>query len=301
MVFFRELLKAVLLVGPVILAVAGCNPDDSGTNAPDNTFIDPVYYSAEYEPSLSVDGKYVYFITADTLLQEKNGIYRADVDSPRREKILFGFGFHSPVQFPDQSGLAFLTGGTVNYLNFASGAVSPAGVSGSYQSIVFINDNLMIGCIGKLLYLINTETSQVSQFGSGCDPTYYAPNQIIALSDRTGGIWGVHKFTYSMNSEGTEITVDTLALIAAEGDIRWLSLEPTRDRYVYVEDRDSVGLVFTGQLGVSGKYFIAETGHVKAHMLDFNQLIYQGPDGRFYKSDFIGSYHVPFWHAEDSQ
>ncbi|UCG62939.1 MAG: hypothetical protein JSV52_06565 [Candidatus Zixiibacteriota bacterium] len=298
---FKVFAYGGLLVGLALVFASGCNNNNSGTNAP-NLPNEPSYYSTELEPSLSTDREYIYYITSDTLLADKNGIYRARVTSPAREEILYGFGFHSPVQFPDGSGVAFLTGGTLNVLDFASGSVSTAGVTGNYHAIAFLDDSLLIGCVGKLLYLINIENPGVSQLDvNGSDPTYYSADRVITLSERDNGVWDVCRLRYFDIEEGPEITVDTLVTITSEGKVRWLSMEPTLNRYVYVEQRDDANLVFTGQVGTQTKNFIAQTGHVKPYLLDFNQLIYQGPDGRFYESDFDGSYHAPFWSTEDDQ
>lgn len=290
--------KGFIIAGFVMVVFTACDNDDSGTNSGRN-WNSPGRYSVESEPTLSIDRQDIYFITEDTLVSEKNGIFRAVVDAPAREKVLEGYGFHSPVLFPDESAIAFLAGGTLNYLNLTTNTASLAGVQGNFDAIVFINDSLLVASAGSVLYLINQNDNSVSPLTAGTDPTYYGKEQIFCLSKEAPNSWDVHKITFSVGGEGIMFLKETPTSITAEGDVRWLSVEPVENRYVFVEQRDTANLVYTGQLGTSTRYFIAESGHVKALMISFNMLIYQGPDGRFYQSNFTGSTKIPFWYAED--
>ncbi|UCE24253.1 MAG: hypothetical protein JSU74_13340 [Candidatus Zixiibacteriota bacterium] len=292
---------AIVVVSLLVLFNLACNKDDSGITSNEPTWTEPEHYSKETEPTLSLDREFIYFVVSDTLFPDKHGIYRARVDSPAREKVLAGFGFHSPVVSASGFEVAFLTGSTLNYLKLADGTVTSAGVSGNYEVILPLNDSLYVGCAGQQLYLINSRDSSVTRLGTGSDPTRYGPNRFIALTEVSAGAYAILKFTYRDDVEGDLFSIDTLDMLSASGEIRWLSLESIQKRYVYVEKLDTVNNVYTGQVGTTVKNFIATTDHVKAHILGYNLLIYPGPDGRFYQSNFEGSSKAPFWHAEETQ
>ncbi len=292
---------AIVVVSLSVIFGLACDNDDSGPTSNEPTWTEPEHYSKETEPSLSLDREFLYFVVSDTLFPDKHGIYRARVDSPAREQVLAGFGFHSPVASANGFEVAFLTGSTLNYLKLADGTVTSAGVSGNYEAILALNDSLYVGCVGQQLYFINSRDSSVTRLGTGRDPTRYGPNRFIAVTEVGAGAYAILRFTYRNDVEEDPFSIDTLEILGASGEIRWVSLESTQNRYVYVEMLDTVNNVYTGQVGTTVKNFIATTDHVKPHMLGYNLLIYPGPDGRFYQSNFEGSSKAPFWHAEETQ
>jgi len=302
MIANSKIIRAVAAV--FILLISSCGEDEnvpviSGGSSSDSN--EPDHYTVEFEPALSIDGDEVYFVATDSLFPQKHGIYRARVASPQRVQLFEGHGFHSPVAAPDGFTLAFLSGGVVYYLDIADSSISAAGFDGHYEAVVYINDSIVVACAANLMYLINVNDSSDTRFSSGSDPTFYAPNQFVCLSERTTGVWDIRRVTYRNITEGDQFTDDTLATITSDGRIRWVSLEPSTDRYVYVEQVGGINSVYTGQIGVQERNFIATTDHAKPLMLGFNLLIYSGPDGRFYQSTFDGRTQVPFWHGITSE
>jgi len=296
-----QLIRSRLRVGLVVvlLVAVSCNKEYpviiSGGDGPTTS----ANYSIETEPTLSPDGQFLYYIAMDTLLPEKNGVYCAQISAPRREQLLAGAAMHSPSASFDRSTVAFLAGGVLNYLDAGDESSSPAGVPLSLQTVIYINDSMLVGCSGTRLYLVNSGDSTFSEVGTGTDPTFYAPDQFIALLAVQTGSYLILKFTVRFLDGEISTTIDTLDALTSNGRIRWVSLDPGGSRYVYVEQLDEENRVTTGQVGSSVRYSIATTDYLKPCMLGFNKLIYSGPDGRFYQSTFDGSTQSPFWHAED--
>jgi len=293
-----QLIRATFAGGllTLLLLVISCGEDDE--NFISNSDTPATEYSLETEPSLSADGQYVYYVAADSRVQGKSGIYRAPVTAPRREQLCSGDGYHSPVQSFDGATVAFLSGSSINYLNVASGSISPSGIAGSYAAIVFLNDSIMVGCSAGSLYLIHCSESSSTLLGPGVDPTFYWPDQLVCLV-RSAGAYLMLMYSLSQTEEGFAVRVDTLQRLSTAGVIRWVSIAPGGSRYAYVEQLDGQNRVYTGQIGSSSRISIAATNHPKTCMLGPNMIIYSGPDGRFYQSSFDGSSQAPFWYAED--
>ena len=90
-----------------------------------------------------------------------------------------------------------------------------------------------------------------------------------------------------------------LALIHNNDRPRWVSVEPSLQRFVYVL-QDALGkTLYSSQVGSVTTNQISTTPHAKAHIYGPDQILYSGPDGRFYRSNYDGSILTPFWPAVD--
>lgn len=290
----NNLLPAILLIA---FLTSGCNNDDEIISHGGTGFGS---YSREIEPSLSADREYIYYVTFDNLIPAKDGIYRARLTDPVREKLLSGSGFHSPTVSFDNTMIAFLHNGRISYFRIAENRVLSSSITDNFQSIVYINENLLLGNRGDSLYLISESGSSVSFFDAGSDPTLFAPDTFVYLVELANKTYGIIMNTYGGGEEGfkmiNEVAIDT---IFSSKVPRWVSIEPVLKRFVYTLEGDTINYVYSSEVGSSTSNLIDATQYLKPYILNFDLIIYPGPDGRFYQSNFNGSRISPFWQRED--
>ena len=78
---------------------------------------------------------------------------------------------------------------------------------------------------------------------------------------------------------------------------RWPTLEPLIGRLTYAVKTQTINHVFSGKIGSGVSAHIDTTQYEKPYIIDYNLIIFTGPDGRFYQSNFSGDHIFPFWYA----
>ncbi|UCD62928.1 MAG: hypothetical protein JSW34_09210 [Candidatus Zixiibacteriota bacterium] len=285
---------SLLCIGILAVLLMSCENKDYTSDSGDD--LPTVVYSIEDEPSLSDDREYAYFVALDTLFPGNTGLYRARVTDPVREGLLGGSGLHSPVPSFDGTRVAFLSGSSINYLNLADGSVVSSGVSGNYTSIIFVDDSTLIGCVGQLLYEINVDDSSVAFIGNGYDPTFYQPDVFIYLTELSTDTFGIMRYAPGSDiPQAAQADIDTLDTIISGDRVRWVSVDPSSQHYVYLIEGADSNYVYTSTIGSEDSSLVARTRGSKVILVNHDMVLYRGGDGRLYQSDFRGNQKLPFW------
>lgn len=253
-------------------------------------------YLVETEPTLSFDGRYVYLVATDTINSDHSGIYRAKVGKPVRERVLAGNGLHSPTIAPDNSTLAYLRGGRISYCDLSTGDSSASSITGSFESVQFLNDTLMVTQIADAVYLVNESRNTKSLVAEGWEPSAAVRDTFIYVVPIPGYAYGIVKCDASLTVRDTIFYVSVLD---NSGIVRWPSWNPSSDRLIWVHDDTRSMQVHMGAVQPYSDREIDATTHEKALMIHPDLVIFTGPDGRFYRSNFAGSDIAPWWHAEE--
>lgn len=291
----RRILCSVLALALLCLA-CGENTDYASNNDTEPT---PVVFTLEDEPTLSIDGDWLYFVGTDTLLPARTGIYRARIGNPVRELVLAGNGLHSPSEMPDGNRVAFLSGSSLNILILADTSVISAGLSGVYSSVTCINDTTLIACLGQLLFWINLRNSSVSRIADGYDPVYYQQDEFLYVKELSPGNYGIVSYSFQIShGEYLGPEVQALDTIRSGLPVRWVSADPESGRYAYLAQGIDSSSVYTSTIGSDETHSITRTVGTKPLLIGFNTVLYRGPDGRLYQSDFRGTTSIPYWSVQ---
>ena len=280
----------------LLILIISCD-DDNSTNS-DNSNGDTATTWIESEPSPTADHNYIYYINDDTVSSDKSGIYRARTDQPIREEILHGEGYHSPTIAVNNDTLAFLdSNGIINFYDISEKSLSVSGISDDFNSITFINDSIIIGNREDSLFLVNKRNNTSSFFSLGWDPTLYAIDTFICITQGGTGYYQITRFDDFDTSpnilRGFNISPPSLP--------RWASAESLLNHFVFViEDYDKKE-VYTGTLDTNDLFLIDSTGFNKPCLINYDFIIYSGPDGRLFQSNFAGTNKFPYWEVIDPE
>ena len=253
-------------------------------------------YNLETEPALSLDHQFVYFVTTDTSNVDNSGIYRARVSKPIRELIHASEGLHSPTIAPDNNRLGYLDSGLIRYYDLSQQLISSSSIDREFHSIQFVNDSLLVAYSGDSIYLVNESRVAVSSVAAGWDPSPVARDTFIYVVPIVGYAYGIVRFDISSSIRDT---IFYISVFGNFGNTRWPSWDPTSDRLAWVHDNSRTMQVHVGAIEPYLDREIDSTGHERTLMLHGDLVIFSGPDGRLYQSNFAGSDIAPWWHAEN--
>ena len=276
---------SVFLLFVLLLLMGGCDdysyPTD-GNNPP----LPQGPYPIETEVSLTPDREYIYYISTDTVVSGKNGIYRARVSIPVREPVLLGDSLHSPVVSLNSSTLAYIDSGRVHYYNLVDKVIQPSALIDSFESVIFVNDTLLVAARDRWLYLINEKQQTSTFFAYGWDPTFVARDTFV--------YWKGFDSTYIIiRTDIDKSYPQTLYNLKTGATPRWPTFDKGLNRIAYGVEWHLEKHVYAVQVNDSA-HFIADVEYSKPYLIDYNRVIYTGPDGRFYQSDFYGEKSFPF-------
>ncbi|MDH4157921.1 MAG: hypothetical protein OEW00_11670 [candidate division Zixibacteria bacterium] len=275
-----------LLVG--LLAVVGCDEAGKGVS-PDRR---PPVTRKESQPALTMDRQYIYYVNDDTVNPVNSGVYRARVNAPEREAVLYGRGWHSPTVSLTGGRLACLDStGSIYYYSPADKSLSGSAITERFASITFVNDTLLVGERAGGLSLVNEVRRTVTLFTAGWDATCPAVDKFVCVARTESHLYHLVQYADFSPVPETLLTLWTMAVP------RWPSMEGHLRRLAFTLQSSDGIEVHTAAAGEIGSTFICNTWHVKPYMIDFNLLIFAGPDGRFYRADFDGESIFPWWHA----
>jgi hypothetical protein len=276
----KAILFIISLITPVFLI--SCDNND---NIPNNNS-GQSYYPLENEITRSPDGEFIYFITADSSDPDKCGIYRAPIANPLREIILIGTDFHSPVGSPDGRTVAYLLEGIIHYYSLISHTVQTSKLPDSFESIVYVDDTLLVACRDTLLYLIDEADSTVTFWQYGWDPTYVARDR-FAYFRREAGICNF------MVADIYAETLLNLRYLPYRQIGRWPTYIPSINRAAY-SIQDSERSIIYSFLVMQPSTLIDSSSYPQSCLADLNLILFTGPDDRIYQSDFSGNGSFPY-------
>ena len=294
----RQISVFVFVVVAVIscLFLAGCNKSSPVSSNDDNGNSGDIY-TIETEPSLSPDRNYVYFVAVDTTVLDDDGIWRAKRSNPIREKVFLGKGFHSPTLAFDKRKIAYLKSGHINYYREADSSTWESDINQSFESIVYIGDNRLLGCRSNSIYIINEAEKQVKFLAQGWDPTHVSSGAFIFLNyggNQFSTEFVVLKLQYPFESIDTVFNIVSLS----QGQFpHWATMEPGNGRLSFTVRSGSENLVYAADPQNDSCWQIAASSFNKSLIVSYNTIIFTGVDGRFYQSNFSGTRIMPYWAA----
>jgi hypothetical protein len=291
--FFSSLYECSIVPGilVVILLALACSENPIKSSSPST-----LVYVIESEPTRSLDGQYVYLISEDTANSDNSGIYRAKVGKPIRERVFTGVGLHSPTIASNNSTLAFLHNKSIKYYDLSTGDSSSSLVTGSFTSIQFLNDTLMVAQIASTVYLVNESRNTKTLVADGWGPSVAVRDTFIYVVQIPGYAYGIAKCDVSRTVCDT---IFYISVLENSGIVRGPSWNPLSNRLAWVHDNTRSMQVHVGAAEPYTDREIDITTHEKALMINSDLVIFTGPDGRLYQSNFSGAEIWPWWHAEN--
>lgn len=278
--------KTALLCIILLMALSGCGDENYGLPSSGNGA-----YNIESEPSFSPDREYIYFTVADTARNINSGLYRASAGAPIREKILPGRDYRSPVINFDNNTLACLNEGRIRYYRISDGQEMASTVTDSFASIVFIRENVLVACRSDSLFSVNELAGVASFVRTGWDPAFYTRDTLVCL-DGADDEYAVLKI------DAGNVRADTIFTLTTNARPRWASVLPDGNRLGYTIEFGPQKFIYVGNMQTGDFIFIDSSDYPKSLILNLNQIIFTGPDGRFFQSDLEGKTSVPYVHVE---
>ncbi len=276
------MIKNILALFLIISLIAGCDKNNTvlKSSGPGGA------YPIETQPSLSLDRQYIYYINTDTTIPANDGIYRVNTATAERERLLTGSSFASPTISPDNLILAFLFSGTIVYYDMANKEIRSSEISNKFASITFFDDTLLAGQLDSSIFVIKTNKRSVTPFFQGWDPVASGLKKFAYVRNFSAGR-SILKVSFITNSESP---VQSLGNIATPG---WPSIDTVSNRFTCTLNIDSKKFIIAGTIR-GETHMIDSTNYPGSVIVSADKIIFTGPDGRFYVSDFAGKLAVPF-------
>lgn len=288
--------RYLILLGFIAIIIScddeyyGSNSNDPGTTS----------YYIETEVSLSPDGEYLCYINTDTVTFLYSGIGRMRVSQPLRARILAGTGFQCPTLNSDNSKIVYLDGGQINFYNIADLSDWQSSVTDSFGTVLYINENQVLAGRNDTLHLIDNDEGIIKDLPDYWDPTFLAVDTFVCMSSSGGLIYYIIKDNIE---ESDREVLYTFRLTT--GLPRWPSIDIASGHIAYSIVYDSIAYICTAEAGEilpagQSPAVIDSSFNARACIIDYNRILFTGPDGRIYQKDFHNtSEAIPFIHVED--
>lgn len=287
-------MKRLLIFMLFCLLVLSQGCSDNSVNKSDDSGITS-YGLIESEPSINLDRDKVIIKSIDTASGEKSGIYSANIFNPIRTPEVILPDLDSPVKIKENLYAALSANSILLYS--VEDSLSIDTIPGSFTSLAVLNDTFLVVTQNSGLYFVNINTGLSKVVADAYDPMTYRRDTISCIVQMTTNQFIIRKLSAELihdeNTDilfGSAVDIDT---IFSPVPIRWVSIEPLANRYCFVRN-DSV---FAGSPNESNYRNVAIQYRDHPLILDYNLLIYPGPYGRLYQSDFQGVNKHPFWGA----
>jgi hypothetical protein len=301
---FKNYFKGGIVYSSLILIFAGLQVgcgDNSPVESDGNSNGIPDIYTIETEPSMSPDRDYIFYVAIDTTTLDEDGIWKAKRKNPHREKVLLGNGFRSPVLSFDNNTVTYLKNSRINYYRMSDNSSWSSNINQSFESIMHLNGNLMLGCRDDSIFIIDETNRKVNYFKKGWDPGLVSPDNFIYMTEIE--IQGIRDYIIVKSYYPSEF-IDTVYNIGSlpPGSIaRWPTMEPQQNRISYTIETFNINYVYATEQDVDSSWLIDTSKYNKSCIISYNGIIYTGQDGRFYLSNFRGTTKMPYWGAYNVQ
>ena len=284
---FRFLLFCLIL----LILIVACDEEyyqpTGGNGEPSSNFI-------ETDVSISHDREYIYFSVRDTIYDGRySGIFKARVTQPVREKIYHGSNYYSPTINFDDNILAYLFENRIYYYDILNDTLKNSGIVAEFESIVYVNLDVLMAARNDSLFLTNEIDSTYSYLRDGWDPTLVAADTFLFFAS-------LDNYTFRMIKDNLEETnPETLYTIQTDAFPHWPTLHPSSGHLAFGIELWDQKFIYSGTVGESPSpgeilTFIDSSEYSKPYILNYNQIVFSGPDGSLYQSDFEGVKSVPF-------
>jgi hypothetical protein len=278
--------------------LAACDGSDP-TGPPDGGISPPVSFAIETDPTLSPDGRYVYYIRTDTMFLDRSGIYRANSADAIRSPVLTGTDFSSPSVSPSGDSVAFIRNGQVWFYRPSDGRTLASGIDFPASSVLYIDGQTI---------LLNTSVSSLSQWDladgselrnwAGRNPSLVGPNTIVYL--QSGGTDRENVIECNFGSQ-IDIILETISTSLGINPPFWPDLGSGGDYLVFTlgSGAGEYKVIVTRPATTSGRDTVATASAPKAIFLPDGRIVYTGEDGRLWQTSVTGSSHLPFTATAD--
>jgi hypothetical protein len=241
----------------------------------------------EFDPTYSPAQRDVFYVSVDTT-NDIRRIVAVDPTTARRIREWEAPVAASPSQSILGDKLVFVAvDGTLKYINFLTNQIVHSYSDDIYESVVYPGrDPVVVACRNDSLFMVDEANSTTSFLGLGYDPVFYLEDHIICVVQVPGACQIVQYV--DLESPGApHISISTNARV-----------------HFPSVDRSTAKLAFTLEtlegFSVEGGY--SNGGHRRIQTSKKNRalfagpdlILYTGPDGRLYATDFEGTINYPF-------
>ncbi len=280
----------------IMIFLTGCGDRYYGPDQTDNNNLVPG--AVEIEPVISPSRDFVYYVLIDSNQFIYGGIYRAAAANPRREKLLHGFDYRTPsVNFNDNT-VAYLKNGRINYFDMSTLDVWESSIAREFKSIFYIREDWLLAhgtdqlSRNDSIYLID-DSEKVYTWCTGWDPTYVSKDTFVFISGSDSLYYIIKNNSVFTGEPDTLFTIKTRLARP-----RWPSLDSPSGHLTYCLDYYNRKNIYSVELGDTAATYIDSTTHSKSVLIHSDAIIYTGPDGRLYISNFSGTTSMPFTRSQ---
>lgn len=257
-------------------------------------------YAAEYAPSISLNRSHIILYAENSKSPGENGLYYAEIGNPQREKLLAGTGYASPALASITTIAAFIDNGRIKYFDVNSKMISSSTLPAQYEAVAFLNDTVIVGARQDSLDIIYRRNDSILYTLAGYDPTMYRNDTIMYINFVPPNMYELSYLAQSIQFKSTSALTyfhEPLDTLLSTSEVRWYSKEPSQDRYAYAIATDTSFIVHSSHFSsmITVSLYISEIERLGPNMVDFNLIIFPGPDGRLYRSDYDGTDQFPYW------
>ncbi|MCP4704097.1 MAG: hypothetical protein GY865_05765, partial [candidate division Zixibacteria bacterium] len=283
MIFRFLLFSQILFILIIACEDEYYRPTTGNDDGPSQNFI-------ETDVSLSPDREYIYFSVRDTIFDGRySGINKARVTHPVRERVLAGSNYYSPTINFDYNILAYLFDSRIHYYDIALDTIMNSGITADFESILYVNLDVLMAARNDSLFLTNETDSSYQYLRDGWDPTLVAADTFLIFASLDNYTFRIIKDNLVESNPETLFTVQT----NLSAFPHWPTLHPISGHLAYGLEFADQKFVYSATVGESlgigdTKTFIDDTEYSKPYILNYNQIVFSGPDGFLYQSDFEG-------------
>ena len=252
------------------------------------------HFSLETDPQLSPDGNYIYYVSLDSFLPANSGIYRASVLTPIREKIVSGVGLSSPTLSPDNHTLVYIDSGDIRWYDLISHDTGQFSSGFSWDAIVFVDTNLLIGCRDSSIELINIETPSAGLLGEGFEPDNASDSTYIIAANLDSDYRLILRENYVSGIVDTLLKAQFPGLIPP---IRSPSKHPSNDHLVFSIRNGSAYDIYS--MRGDTLRVIGRSNRSGVEIAADDLVLFTGSVGLLYRTTVTGGTPLPWVHVED--
>ena len=268
-----------LLLLVILSLFIACGDEYYGPSS-NNDDDDPTYSTIETEPTLSDNGSYIYYVSADTSDLFYSGIFRVTVVSPSRQKLVHGPGYHSPTISFDNMTLAYLDSGHIKYQSLYDLSHYESPLPDSFGSITFIRDTILAACRNDSIFVVTDSGSMSPLIPKGWDPVTLAEDTFMYVTGKAPDFYIVRNNIYGIRPE-------TLVTLSGMGKPRWPDMM-TGFNYISFEIADwNRHYFYVWKFGTSSPIAVGESKYPKSIFLNDGRILFTGDYGQFLYSRYV--------------
>ncbi|MEW5925375.1 MAG: hypothetical protein AB1746_15445, partial [Candidatus Zixiibacteriota bacterium] len=209
-----------------------------------------------------------------------SGIFRVNVASLERQKLVHGTGYHSPAINFDNMTLAYLDSGRINYRSMYDLSHYESSLPDSFASIAYIRDTILAACRNDSIFVV-TDSGDISPLiPKGWDPVTVAEDTFLYVSGKAPDFYIIRNNIYGIKPE-------TLVALSGIGRPRWPAIMSGFD-YVSFEIADwNRHYFYVRKNGMGFPIAVGESKYPKSIFLKDGRVLFTGDYGQFIYSRYV--------------